>query len=240
MLTERRRLVFEAVVRLMAAGADLKTAVERAATAAGAVFGPEIEPPLPQNEGADEVRENKGETTTADRPFRRGDLVTVGIPGYPRSSGWRVTGFTGTSVSLVHEMTGEKLTADESVLSPVPLTCPGHKVDLATRKCVHCGLTDKAIVAAGQTWSAADGTAEPVHMSLNAAAVRSGVSLKVEKVLPSWANDVYQAILRARADGRMPGVRVLVDNHNGDPPYQLVVSVRDFLTAFGLEGESRD
>jgi hypothetical protein len=48
-----------------------------------------------------------------------------------------------------------------SVLDRVPLVCPGHKVDLATRKCVHCGLTDKAIVAAGQTWSAAEGTAEP-------------------------------------------------------------------------------
>jgi hypothetical protein len=123
--------------------------------------------------GPEEATSKTEVAPSADRPFRRGDLVTVGIPGQPRSDGWRVTGFTSGRVNLVHERSGEKLTADVSVLSPMPLTCPGHKVDLATRKCVHCGLTDKAIVAAGQTWSAADGTGEPVMSTGNTAVAGS-------------------------------------------------------------------
>jgi hypothetical protein len=230
MLTERNRLVFEAAVEFAVVGSPgnpvpyLGDAVAAAEALAQRVFGPE---------GATSETEV---APSASEPIRRGDLVTIGA----HSETYRVIEVPPTgNVLLRSERSGLAYQTQRDELRPVrPLVCPGHKVDLATRKCVHCGLTDKAIVAAGQTWSAAEGTAEPVHMSTGTT-VGAAATSEVKK-LPGWANDVYQAILRARAEGRIASIRVQVDNNHDPAPFQLVVSVRDFLATFGLEGESRD
>ena len=95
--------------------------------------------------------------------FRRGDVVRT-----PDGLTWRVSSANAEWSAIVRlRAPGPPVreVVPTGTLVKVGDVCPGHAVDMMSRRCIHCGLTDRAILAAGEKYVCPDSRTEVVNDS---------------------------------------------------------------------------
>lgn len=153
-----------------------------------------------------------------DAPIRRGDVVV--FQNAPEH--WRVVEVEAVSAKIVPVGGGNPFVVPQSELTRVNgLKCPGHVIEIATRRCRVCGLSVNVILQSGERY-ATEGRVEEYPTE----SVKSPEMAKI----PAWVEDVYQAILKR------PGQRVSVMIGDGeDADYVRILTAGEFLSAMGIE-----
>lgn len=101
---------------------------------------------------------------------------------------------------------GVRVRANSRMLVRLGKVCPGHAVDMTSRKCIHCGLTDRAILAAGEKYVCPDSRTEVVNDSaqyevlyrvarvLSDLLAAAGATKRASDLTEDWVGKVLAAV----------------------------------------------